>query len=120
MPQQTDQNANNARGDLLRRMLPKYAVRYENTRQIVNRPGLQLDVLITAPGRSPVVEAEFMPARTVEGEANRAYLDRRVICDLLNFDQDTYQAVRTLAARWCAEPSVHGAKKRPAGAVLVL
>ena len=42
----------------------------ENTRQIVDRPGLQPDILITAPGRSPVVvEAEFMPARTAEQEA---------------------------------------------------
>ena len=70
MPQQTEQNANNTLGALLRRVLPKYAVRYENTQQIVNRPGLQPDVLITATGRSPVVvEAEFMPAYTVEAEA---------------------------------------------------
>ena len=47
-------------------------------------------------------------------------LDRRVICDLLNFDQDTYQAVRRLSAKWCAEPSVHGAKKRPPSASLVI
>ncbi len=70
MPQQTEQNANNTLGALLRRVLPKYAVRYENTQQIVNHPGLQPDVLITATGRSPVVvEAEFMPAYTVEAEA---------------------------------------------------
>ena len=70
MPRQTEQNANNTLGALLRRVLPKYAVRYENTQQIVNRPGLQPDVLITATGRSPVVvEAEFMPAYTVEAEA---------------------------------------------------
>ena len=70
MPQQIERNANHALGDLLRRMLPKYDVRYENTQQIVNRPGLQPDVLITAPGRSPVVvEAEFMPAYTAEVDA---------------------------------------------------
>ena len=70
MPQQTEQNANNALGALLRRMLPRYAVLYENTRQIVNQPGLRPDVLITAPGRSPVVvEAEYMPAYTAESEA---------------------------------------------------
>ena len=70
MPQQTEQNANNALGALLRRMLPKYDVLYENTQQIVNRPGLRPDVLITAPGRSPVVvEAEYMPAYTAETEA---------------------------------------------------
>ena len=70
MPQQTEQNANNSLGALLRRMLPKYDVLYENTRQIVNHPGLRPDVLITAPGRSPVVvEAEYMPAYTAESEA---------------------------------------------------
>ena len=70
MPQQTEQNANNALGALLRRMLPKYDVLYENTQQIVNKPNLRPDVLITAPGRSPVVvEAEYMPAYTAEGEA---------------------------------------------------
>ena len=70
MPQQIEQNANNALGALLRRLLPKYDVLYENTKQIVNQPGLHPDILITAPGRSPVVvEAEYMPAYTVEGEA---------------------------------------------------
>ena len=38
-------------------------------------------------------------------------LDQRVVCDLLGFDEDTYHAVRRLAAKWCAEPSVHGGKK---------
>ena len=70
MPQQIEQNANNALGALLRRMLPRYDVLYENTQQIVNRPGLRPDVLITATGRSPVVvEAEYMPAYTAETEA---------------------------------------------------
>ena len=120
MPQQTEQNANNALGALLRRMLPRYDVLFENTQQIVNHPGLRPDVLITAPGRSPVViEAEYMPAFLADADANRALLDRRVICDLLGFDEDTYQAVRRLSAKWCAEPSVHGGKKRPSGAKLV-
>ncbi len=70
MPRQTEPSANYVLGDLLRRMLPSYGVSSENTRQIVDRPGLQPDILITAPGRSPVViEAEFMPARTAEPEA---------------------------------------------------
>ena len=34
--------------------------------------------------------------------------------------RDTYQAVRRLSAKWCAEPSVHGGKKRPAGAKLIV
>ena len=70
MPHQTEPSANNALGSLLGKMLPGYRVLSENTRQIVDRPGLQPDILITAPGRSPVVvEAEFMPARTAEQEA---------------------------------------------------
>ena len=51
-------------------MLPSYTVLYENTRQIVGQPALQPDILITAPGRTPVViEAEFMPAYHAEEEA---------------------------------------------------
>ena len=63
---------------------------------------------------------DLMPAYLADADPNRALLDRRVICDLLNFDQDTYQAVRRLSAKWCAEPSVHGAKKRPPSASLVI
>ena len=47
-----------------------------------------------------------------------ALLDRRVICDLLGFDEDTYEAVRRLSAKWCAEPWVHCGKKRPKNAKL--
>ena len=70
MPRQTEPNANNALGILLQDMLPRSEVRSENTQAIAGRPGLRPDILITAPGRSPVVvEAEYMPARTVEPEA---------------------------------------------------
>ena len=55
---------------------------------------------------------DLKPAYLAEADANRALLDRRVVCDLLGFDADTYDAVRRLAAKWCAEPSVHGGKKR--------
>ena len=58
-------------------------------------------------------DKELMPAYLADADPNRALLDRRVICDLLGFDQDTYQAVRRLSAKWCAEPSVHGGKARP-------
>ncbi len=51
-------------------MMPKSDVRAENTRALVGSPGKQPDILITADDRAPVViEAEFMPARTVEPEA---------------------------------------------------
>ena len=62
---------------------------------------------------------ELKPAYLADADPNRALLDRRVVCDLLGFDEDTYVAVRRLAAKWCAEPSVHGGKARPKGAKLI-
>ncbi len=62
----------------------------------------------------------LLPAYLADADPNRALLDRRVICDLLGFGEDIYKAVRRLAAKWCAEPSVHGGKKRPEGAKLVV
>ena len=58
---------------------------------------------------------ELKPAYLADADPNRALLDRRVICDLLGFDRDTYVAVRRLAAKWCAEPSVHGGKAAAKG-----
>ena len=70
MPRQTEPSANNAMGSLLQGMLPRSRVRSENTQAIAGRAGLQPDIIVTAPGRSPVViEAEYMPAHTVEPEA---------------------------------------------------
>ena len=60
-------------------------------------------------------ELDLQPAYLADTDANRALLDRRVVCDLLGFDAATCDAVRRLAAKWCAEPSVHGGKGRPAG-----
>ena len=56
---------------------------------------------------------EFKPAYLADADPNRALLDRLVVCDLLGFDEEVYAAVRRLAAKWCAEPSVHGGKARP-------
>ncbi len=64
-------------------------------------------------------DKELLPAYLADADANRALLDRRVICDLLGFDEEIYQGVRRLAAKWCAEPSVHGGKKRPSWAKFV-
>ena len=70
MPHQTEPNVNNALGNLLQKMLPRGKALSENTRVISGHPGLKPDILITAPGRSPVViEAEYLPAATVEPEA---------------------------------------------------
>ena len=63
---------------------------------------------------------DLKPAYLADADPNRALLDRRVICDLLGFDHNIYEAVRLLAAKWCAEPSVHGGKKRPKGASVVI
>ena len=59
-------------------------------------------------------DLDLQPAYLADTDPNRALLDRRVVCDLLGFDEDTFRGVRRLAAKWCAEPSVHGGKKRPA------
>ena len=64
-------------------------------------------------------DQELQPAYLADADPNRALLDRRVICDLLGFAEDTYRAVRRLSAKWCAEPSVHGGKARPASAQYV-
>ena len=61
-------------------------------------------------------DKDLKPAYLADADANRALLDLRVICDLLGFNEDTYQGVRRLAAKWCAEPSVHGGKGRPGDA----
>ena len=63
---------------------------------------------------------ELLPAYLADADHNRARLDKRVICDLLDFDLGVYESVRRLAAKWCAEPSVHGGKPRPKGSKLVI
>ena len=65
-------------------------------------------------------DVELKPAYLADADPNRALLDRRVVCDLLGFDEEVYVAVRRLAAKWCAEPSVHGGKSRPKDAKLVI
>ena len=65
-------------------------------------------------------DKELKPAYLADADPNRALLDRRVICDLLVFDEEIYEAVRRLAAKWCAEPSGHGGKARPKSAQLVI
>ena len=65
-------------------------------------------------------DEELKPAYLADADPNRALLDRRVVCDLLGFGEEVYAAVRRLAAKWCAEPSVHGGKARPKNAKLVV
>ena len=63
---------------------------------------------------------QLKPAYIADADPTRALLDKRVICDLLGFDHATYEAVRRLSAKWCAEPSVHGGKRRPRNSTLVI
>ena len=65
-------------------------------------------------------DKELRPAYLADLDPNRALLDRRVLCDLLDFDAAIYQGVRRLAEKWCAEPSVHGGKARPEGSRLAM
>ena len=64
-------------------------------------------------------DMELLPAYLADADPDRALLDRCIICDLLGFDEAVYRAVRRLAAKWCAEPSVHGGKPRPKNAEFV-
>ena len=52
----------------------------------------------------------FRPAYRADVDETREDLDRAVLCDWLGFGESIYQAVRQLARKWCAEPSVHGGK----------
>ena len=65
-------------------------------------------------------ERDMKPAYLADADENRALLDRRVVCDMLGFGADVYEGVRLVAAKWCAEPSVHGGKRRARGARLVV
>ena len=65
-------------------------------------------------------DRDLQPAYLADADPNRALLDRYVLCELLGFDEDIYQGVRRLAAKWCAEPSVHGGKQRPRDAELII
>ena len=55
----------------------------------------------------------FRPAYRADVDDTRAELDRAVLCDWLGFGESIFKAVRQLAKKWCAEPSVHGGKQRP-------
>ncbi len=62
----------------------------------------------------------FAPAYVADQDKTRAELDRAVLFDWLDFSDDVYYAVRSLAHKWCAEPSVHGGKQRPQNTPLAI
>ena len=88
-------------------------------RNVESLPVLDLDALREEQLRTSesifndLRDMELKPAFIAHVDPNRALLDRRVLCDLLGFDDDVYDGVRRLSAKWCAEPSVHGGKARP-------
>ena len=55
-----------------------------------------------------------------DADPNRALLDHRLVCDLLGFDENVYEGIRRLPAKWCAEPSVYVGKARAKAAQLVI
>ena len=59
--------------------------------------------------------AEFKVAFKASNDADRAELDESLVCEVLGLGADVYDAVRLLAGKWCAEPSVHGGRKRVNG-----
>ena len=71
MPRHSEPSVNVILGETLGRLLPSFKVWAEDTSIFVKNPALQPDVMAVGPGTSPVViEAEYMPARNVETEAN--------------------------------------------------
>ena len=57
-------------------------------------------------------DLDLKPAYLADRDASRELLDRRVVCDMLDFGAEVYEGVRLVAAKWCGEPSVHGGKSR--------
>ena len=96
-------------------------IRSAGTLPVLDLRALSAEQLLTAEAIfNEFRDTELLPAYLADADPNRAFLDRCVVCDLLGFDEDTYRAVRRLAAKWCAEPSVHGGKARPKNARLVI
>ena len=98
----------------------RMTVRKADTLPVLDFRALSDEQLATAEGIfDEFRELDLLPAYLADADPNRALLDRRVVCDLLGLDEDTYRAVRRLSAKWCAEPSVHGGKARPKSAQYV-
>ena len=105
-------------------------IRHAETLPVLDFRALSDEQLATAEGIfDEFRELELQPAYLAYADPNRALLDRRVVCDMLGLDEETYRAVRRLAEKWCAEPSVHGSRREllakcgitpiPAGGTLV-
>ena len=96
-------------------------IRTAETLPVLDFRALRDEQLATADGIfDQFRKLDLLPAYLADADPNRALLDRRVIRDLLGFDEEVYRGVRRLAQKWCAEPSVHGGKARPKTARLVV
>ena len=95
-------------------------IRAAETLPVLDFRALSEEQLATAEGIfDEFRELELLPAYLADADPHRALLDRRVLGELLGFDEEVYRGVRRLARKWCAEPSVHGGKPRPRRAVYV-
>ena len=90
--------ANGALERQIKRVMHGRQTRSESTNILAGKgnAGLKPDITITAKGRSPVViEAEYMPAREVEEDANK-YIGKKVV-------NETHPIETVLAVRYPAE-----------------
>ena len=104
---------------------------------VIRETALRPDIVICPPGGIPVIlETEFIPAHSVEADAqaesiferfkekeflpaNEAYRDdirqapdRAVLVKLLCLPEAALELLAILRDQWCAEPSVHAARRR--------
>ena len=54
---------------------------------------------------------EFLPAHRAAEDPARE-LDRLVLGEALGFEPEAMEQVALLRQKWCAEPTVHGGKRR--------
>ena len=55
---------------------------------------------------------EFLPAHRAAEDPARKELDRLVLGEALGFEPEAMEQVALLRQKWCAEPTVHGGKRR--------
>ena len=99
-------NANKALSDLIKRVMHGRQTRAEATRIIKNHAANRPDIVITAPGRSPVViEAEYLPAHDVEEEANAL---RHRFAGRCHLTVDYTLGFQPLSVAFAIEPCIGG------------
>ena len=56
------------------------------------------------------MDREFLPANEAWNDQTRIDLDRAILIDLLELNEEIIEPLALLRRQWCAEPSVHGGK----------